>query len=235
MRCWKRRTRAASSCARAAPAALGRRPRARTDLRVDVRGALLRGRDPTSAAAWRASAQHRARMEQRRQEARSKPTHEDRSRSASAGPRTRRSRRRRSPTGSRSPMRSSAAPSSSSARRRSDHPANRTPARERGGRQPRRRPGSRRVRGVKLRALQRLFRRHVGVSPKWVIRRARVQEAAERVARGERVVWASLASELGSFDQAHLIRDFRAQVGQTPAVYAATCARYRDEQKRTSR
>ncbi len=80
--------------------------------------------------------------------------------------------------------------------------------------------------GLSVRALQRAFHRHVGVSPKWVIRRARVQEAAARVALGQQVAWASLANELGYSDQAHLIRDFRAQIGETPAAYAATCARY---------
>jgi AraC-like DNA-binding protein len=82
-----------------------------------------------------------------------------------------------------------------------------------------------RVGGLSLRSLHRLFARHVGVGPKWVIRRARVQEAAERVAAGERVEWAGLAQELGYHDQAHLIRDFKAQIGQTPAVYGAQCAR----------
>ncbi|MDB4989691.1 MAG: transcriptional regulator, AraC family [Myxococcaceae bacterium] len=77
-----------------------------------------------------------------------------------------------------------------------------------------------RLAGMSLRSLHRLFERHVGVSPKWVVRRSRVQEAAERVARGERVDWASTAQELGYHDQAHLIRDFHAQVGFTPAAYA---------------
>jgi AraC-like DNA-binding protein len=72
-------------------------------------------------------------------------------------------------------------------------------------------------------ALQRLFRKWVGVGPKWVIRRARVQEAAERVAAGEHVNWAQLASELGYCDQTHLIKDFRAQVGLSPGAYAAAC------------
>jgi len=36
--------------------------------------------------------------------------------------------------------------------------------------------------------------------------------------------WAGLAVDLGYHDQAHLIRDFKAQVGFTPAVYAARCA-----------
>ncbi|AKT42245.1 helix-turn-helix domain-containing protein [Chondromyces crocatus] len=77
--------------------------------------------------------------------------------------------------------------------------------------------------GTSLRSLHRAFDRYVGVGPKWVIRRARVHEAAERVAHGEHVAWAALASELGFHDQAHLIRDFKALVGATPAAYAARC------------
>jgi hypothetical protein len=38
------------------------------------------------------------------------------------------------------------------------------------------------------------------------------------------VAWAALALELGYHDQAHLIRDFKAQVGFTPAAYAERCA-----------
>lgn len=78
---------------------------------------------------------------------------------------------------------------------------------------------------LSVRALQRLFRRWVGAPPKWVIRRARVQEAAERIADGGRVNWARLASELGYFDQTHLIKDFRAQVGLSPSEYAKECRR----------
>lgn len=81
-----------------------------------------------------------------------------------------------------------------------------------------------RIAGVSLRSLQRLLDRHVGVGPKWIVRRSRVQEAADRVARGEHVDWARTAQDLGYHDQAHLIRDFRAQVGSTPAAYAKRCA-----------
>jgi AraC-like DNA-binding protein len=77
--------------------------------------------------------------------------------------------------------------------------------------------------GISVRSLHRLFERYVGVGTKWIVRRARVQDAAERVARGERVDWAAVAQELGYHDQAHLIRDFRAQVGATPAAYAKRC------------
>jgi AraC-like DNA-binding protein len=80
-----------------------------------------------------------------------------------------------------------------------------------------------RTAGISVRSLHRLFERHVGVGPKWIVRRSRVQDAAERVARGETVDWASLAPELGYHDQAHLIRDFREQVGSTPAAYARQC------------
>ncbi|MGE0327564.1 MAG: DUF6597 domain-containing transcriptional factor [Polyangiaceae bacterium] len=78
--------------------------------------------------------------------------------------------------------------------------------------------------GCSLRSLQRLFERLVGVSPKWVLCRARAQDAAERVATGQAVDWARLALELGYHDQAHFIRDFKAQIGFTPTAYAARCA-----------
>jgi AraC-like DNA-binding protein len=78
---------------------------------------------------------------------------------------------------------------------------------------------------VPVRTLERAFRRCVGVSPKWVIRRARVQEAAVRAASGSVVDWSALAHELGYFDQSHFIRDFKAQVGRTPADYAALARR----------
>ena len=76
---------------------------------------------------------------------------------------------------------------------------------------------------ISVRSLHRLFERYVGVGPKWIVRRSRVQDAAERVARGEHVDWAGAAHDLGYHDQAHLIRDFRAQIGLTPAAYARRC------------
>lgn len=69
------------------------------------------------------------------------------------------------------------------------------------------------------RTLQRLFNQYVGVSPKWVIKRARVQEAAEQLASGKVVDWSRLVSDLGYFDQAHFIRDFKTIVGTTPLEY----------------
>ncbi|GAB2957053.1 helix-turn-helix domain-containing protein [Micromonospora polyrhachis] len=74
--------------------------------------------------------------------------------------------------------------------------------------------------GTTPRQLQRLFAEYVGASPKWVIRLYRLHEAADRAASGEKVSWAALAAELGYSDQAHLVRDFTAQVGAPPARYA---------------
>ncbi|MDW3680402.1 helix-turn-helix domain-containing protein [Cupriavidus sp. CV2] len=73
--------------------------------------------------------------------------------------------------------------------------------------------------GMGVRALQRMFQEYVGVSPKWVLRRYRLQEAAWRLARGEAVGLAQLAAELGYFDQAHLTRDFTRLVGVSPGDY----------------
>ena len=69
------------------------------------------------------------------------------------------------------------------------------------------------------RALQRLFSDYLGVSPKWVIRRLRLHEAAHRLAGAEALDLARLAQELGYFDQAHFTRDFKTMVGQAPAQY----------------
>ena len=74
--------------------------------------------------------------------------------------------------------------------------------------------------GVGVRRLQRLFRDHVGVGPKWVIRRYRLHEAAARAAGGADLDLVGLAAELGYSDQAHLTRDFTALVGVPPARYA---------------
>jgi AraC-like DNA-binding protein len=74
--------------------------------------------------------------------------------------------------------------------------------------------------GLSVRTLQRLFQRYVGVSPKWVIQRYRLHEAAEQLAAGTVTAGPELALDLGYFDQAHFIRDFKAVVGVAPAEYA---------------
>lgn len=72
---------------------------------------------------------------------------------------------------------------------------------------------------LSLRRLQRLFGDYIGVSPKWVIRRHRLQEAAVRATTGTPVNLTQLAAELGYSDQAHLTRDFTAMIGVPPGQY----------------
>jgi AraC-like DNA-binding protein len=74
--------------------------------------------------------------------------------------------------------------------------------------------------GVGKRTLQRMFGEYVGVSPKWVIQRYRLHEAALRLAEGTDASLADLALDLGYSDQAHFVRDFKAVVGRPPAEYA---------------
>lgn len=78
--------------------------------------------------------------------------------------------------------------------------------------------------GLEPRNLQRRFSAAVGVSPKWVIQRYRLHEAAEQLARPDAPDMASLALQLGYFDQSHFIRDFKALVGRAPGQYAAQAA-----------
>jgi AraC-like DNA-binding protein len=72
---------------------------------------------------------------------------------------------------------------------------------------------------VSMRKLQRLFSEYVGVSPKWMIRRYRLQEAAQRLASATEVEWPAIALDLGYSDQAHFIREFKKLIGKSPAEY----------------
>ena len=73
--------------------------------------------------------------------------------------------------------------------------------------------------GISVRSLQRLFSQYVGVSPKWVIRRYRLHELLEQMHSGKHLDWAQLAVDLGYFDQAHLINDFKSITGYAPTEY----------------
>lgn len=74
--------------------------------------------------------------------------------------------------------------------------------------------------GIHERRLQRLVQRRTGLSPKWLIQRRRLHEAAGRLAAGA-LDLATLAVELGYTDQAHLTRDFKRVTGTTPGAFAA--------------
>lgn len=72
---------------------------------------------------------------------------------------------------------------------------------------------------VSTRTLQRLCHRHVGVSPAAMIRRRRLQEAAERLRLDPGLDLSGLAADLGYADHAHLTRDFRSILGMAPRTY----------------
>lgn len=73
--------------------------------------------------------------------------------------------------------------------------------------------------GIQERTLQRLFHRYVGASAKWVVKRYRIYEALEQLAVGKPAEWAMLAQDLGYYDQAHFINDFKKLVGRSPSEY----------------
>ena len=79
--------------------------------------------------------------------------------------------------------------------------------------------------GVNVRALQRLFAKYIGVSPKWVIRRYRLHEAAEQLGANVSISQSDLALSLGYSDQAHFTRDFTSVVGTSPAAYGRRARR----------
>ncbi|MBW7453176.1 DUF6597 domain-containing transcriptional factor [Paenibacillus sepulcri] len=72
---------------------------------------------------------------------------------------------------------------------------------------------------VSKRQFQLLFRQYVGVSPKWIIQRYRLHEAVEKMDDGKIPDWSRLALELGYYDQAHFIHDFKSIVGTSPEIY----------------
>jgi AraC-like DNA-binding protein len=74
--------------------------------------------------------------------------------------------------------------------------------------------------GISERALQRLVSRRLGLTPKWLIQRRRLQEAAERL-RGDPRRIGDVAALLGYADQAHFTRDFARVTSMTPGQFAA--------------
>ena len=77
---------------------------------------------------------------------------------------------------------------------------------------------------VSTRTLQRVTLRHTGFTPGALVRRRRLQDAADRLRRTPDADLAALAHELGYADHAHLTRDFRTVLGLTPSDYRAEAA-----------
>jgi AraC-like DNA-binding protein len=75
---------------------------------------------------------------------------------------------------------------------------------------------------VSVRTLQRLSMKYIGLPPLALIRRRRLQEAAERLREDPGLSIADLAAELGYADHAHLTRDFQSTLGFTPSIYRSS-------------
>ena len=78
--------------------------------------------------------------------------------------------------------------------------------------------------GVSVRSLQRIARKHVGLPPLAMIRRYRLQEAADRLRTDPDLGIADVAAELGYADHAHLTDVFREVLGFTPSGYRREAA-----------
>ena len=77
---------------------------------------------------------------------------------------------------------------------------------------------------MSIRTLQRIADRHIGLSPLAVIRRYRLQEAAERLRDDPTITLADVAADLAYTDQAHFSADFRQTLGLPPGEYRRTVA-----------
>jgi len=76
--------------------------------------------------------------------------------------------------------------------------------------------------GWTRRHLTTLLRRELGLPPKTLGRLLRFERAYAQTRRAAVEGWAAVAADAGYYDQAHLIRDFRAFTGSTPAQLATT-------------
>ena len=74
--------------------------------------------------------------------------------------------------------------------------------------------------GLGERAVQRLLRRRLGLTPKCLIQRRRLQEAAERLLQ-DSGAHADVAAAVGYADQSHVIRDFLHLTGTTRGRFTA--------------
>jgi AraC-like DNA-binding protein len=68
------------------------------------------------------------------------------------------------------------------------------------------------------RQLQRLFKKYVGLSPKYYARIIRFNYIFQLIKEKERS-WAEIVYESGYYDQSHFIRNFKAFTGEDPSAY----------------
>jgi AraC-like DNA-binding protein len=76
--------------------------------------------------------------------------------------------------------------------------------------------------GTSSRTLERVALRYTGFTPAALIRRRRLQDAADRLRRDPTIDLSRLARDVGYSDHAHLTREFHRVLGFTPSVYRET-------------
>jgi len=75
------------------------------------------------------------------------------------------------------------------------------------------------------RQTQRLFQKHIGLSPKQVIRLVRLRATAEDALHQSKGSWSRIAADRGFSDQAHLTREVKELTGVTPATLEGSVRR----------
>ncbi len=73
--------------------------------------------------------------------------------------------------------------------------------------------------GLSERSLERRFRSELGLGPKAFARVIRLQGVLRTTSGQPRPDWADVAAERSFYDQPHLIREFKALTGETPAEF----------------
>jgi len=73
--------------------------------------------------------------------------------------------------------------------------------------------------GWSRRHLERRFRAETGLTPRLLRRVARFHRVLRALGTGRKADWVSVALDCGYSDQPHLIREFRALSGETPAAF----------------
>ena len=73
--------------------------------------------------------------------------------------------------------------------------------------------------GYSQKHIIKLFREHVGVTPKQFLKIIRFQEAIQQIENQISVDWSQIAFDCGFYDQSHFIDDFKGFSGFTPSEY----------------
>lgn len=77
-----------------------------------------------------------------------------------------------------------------------------------------------------MRTMHRLAEQYIGLTPHALIRRRRLQEAAEHIRADPSVSLSTVAVAHGFSDQAHFAREFQRFLGQTPREYRGASGHY---------